>query len=260
MARIGLGFEPAGNAATLRMALQAPQRFRGVLPKEAKMSIIWDSGASISLTFDRSDFVGPMKPAGLLTRLQGIAKGLRIEGQGQHVLWPMLDTTGQLCLIKVPAFYVPKCTVRLLSTTSLLQTYSGENIVMAAHQMKLTGIASDPTQGAVIAVVSNPQNNLLATTSYRYDDVQTVPHALSTAINLANDANTNLSEPEKELLRWHARLGHLGFRRIQFLMRSGTLSQSESTRRLHVTAAKIAHPPKCSACQFGKQKQRPSPG
>jgi hypothetical protein len=258
MARIGLGFEPAGSAATLRMALQSPQRFQGVLPKEAKMSIIWDSGASISLTFDRSDFVGPMKPAGLLTRLQGIAKGLRIEGQG-HVLWPMLDTTGQLRLIKVPAFYVPKCNVRLLSTTSLLQTYSGENIVIAAHQMKLTGIASDPTRGAVIAVV-NPRNNLPTTTSYRYDDVQTVPHALSTAINLTNDANTNLSEPEKELLRWHARLGHLGFRRIQFLMRSGTLSRSESTRRLHVAAAKITHPPKCAACQFGKQKQRPSPG
>lgn len=53
-----------------------------------------------------------MKPVGKLMRQQGIAKGLRIEGQG-HVLWPMLDTNGQLRLIKVPAFYAPNCEVRL---------------------------------------------------------------------------------------------------------------------------------------------------
>jgi hypothetical protein len=69
--------------------------------KEARMPIIWDSGASISLSFNRADFVGVMKPVSKLTRHQGIANGLSVEGRG-HVLWPMLDTNGQLRLLKVP--------------------------------------------------------------------------------------------------------------------------------------------------------------
>jgi hypothetical protein len=258
MARVNLGYEPAGDAATLRMALNAPHCFRQALLKIKALLIIWDSGASISVSYDRADFVGELKPAGVMTRLQGIAKGLRIEGQG-HVLWPMLDTMGHYRLIKVPAFYVPKSNVRLLSTTSLLQTYAGETIEVDAGQMQLSGLPSDPNRGAVIATV-NPRNNLPMTTSYPYDVVREIPQALSAAINMTNEANTNLSAPEKELLRWHARLGHLDCRKIQFLMRTGVLSRSESTRRLHVAAAKLSHPPKCAACQFGKQSQRPSPG
>jgi hypothetical protein len=58
MVRISSGYEPAAHVATLRMAFQAPNRFHQALPKEATMSIIWDSGTSL-------------------------------EGQG-HVLWAML--------------------------------------------------------------------------------------------------------------------------------------------------------------------------
>jgi hypothetical protein len=197
--------------------------------KVATMPIIWDSGASISLSFNQADFVGVMKPVSKQTRHQGIAKGLSVEGRG-HVLWPMLDTNGQLRLLKVPALYVPNCPVRLLSTTSLLQTYNGESIELLATQMRLSGLASDPTRGAVIATV-NSRDNLPTTTSYSYDDVEAVPQALFVAIDLTNEANTNLSTPEMEWLHCYARLCHLLFRNIQFLIRSDIPSQTESTRR-----------------------------
>jgi hypothetical protein len=80
--------------------------------------------------------------------------------------------------------------------------------------MKLTGLASNPTRGADIAT-ADPLNKLPTTTSYRYDDVQAVPRALSATITLTNEANTNLSEPETGLLPWHARLGHLAFHKIR---------------------------------------------
>jgi hypothetical protein len=48
--------------------------------------------------------------------------------------------------------------------------------------------------------------------------------AMNTTITEVHEANHNLSEPEKELLRWHYRLGHISFRKIQFLFRSGILS------------------------------------
>jgi len=86
------------------------------------------------------------------------------------------------------------------------------------------------------------------------------PQALQSTIVTVNAANINLSEPEKELLRCHCRLGHVSFRRVQFLMRTGVLSNNESSRRLHTAACKLASPPKCAACQYGKKTRRPSPG
>ena len=58
----------------------------------------------------------------------------------------------------------------------------------------------------------------------------------------------------------HNRLGHIGMRKVQFLMRTGELATSEATRRLHAAACKLTSLPLCSACQFGKQRCRPEPG
>ena len=244
--------------AIYRAALMSPSRFRSTLPKQSTFSVIWDSGASMSITHDKRDFVGPLKPPGLQTQLKGIAKGLRIEGHG-HVLWAMHDAEGMLRLIKLPAYYVPKSKVRLLSTTSLLQTYHSEKLTGQADRLVLSGSKGDPTKGAVTAKV-NPLNNLPTSLAYRYDDLSTAEDALTTIISTVDDSNLNLTEAEKELLRWHYRLGHIGFRKIQHLMRSGVLCLSQSQRQLHKSACQIKNPPKCAACQFGKQKKKASPG
>jgi hypothetical protein len=62
-------------------------------------------------------------------------------------------------------------------------------------------------------------------------------HTQSPPWGTVSAVNNNLTEAEKELSCWHFRLGHLSFRRIQFLMRSGALSASESARRLHTACA-----------------------
>jgi len=64
--------------------------------------------------------------------------------------------------------------------------------------------------------------------------------------------NSNLSEPEKELMRWHYRLGHPSLRRVQFLLQSGVLSCSKNKRHLHSSACKLICLPKCASCQYGK--------
>jgi hypothetical protein len=98
------------NAAALRMALQAPAKFCNSMKKESTYLLIWDSGASISISFDKSNFVGTMESVGVGTKLKGIAKGLSIQGKG-HVLWSVLDERGMLCHLKLPAFYVPSARV-----------------------------------------------------------------------------------------------------------------------------------------------------
>jgi hypothetical protein len=135
------------------------------LNKESTFSIIWDSGASISISPNKDDLAGPMSLPGIGTCLKGIVKGLSIQGKG-HVIWTGLDTLGQLRALKVPAYHVPQARVRLLSTTSLLQSYHGETISMEAHQMTLSGLDDgSKRQNSVVAQV-NPTNNLPMTTAY----------------------------------------------------------------------------------------------
>jgi hypothetical protein len=247
------------SPAVLRMALQHPSAFRAALPKEETFSVIWDSGASACITFDKEDFVGPFKPPSTITYLKGISSGLRIHGQG-HVMWTITDSHGQLRILKVPAYYVPKSQVRLLSTAALLQKYPDETIQVRHNELTLSGSVEDPTRGAITAYI-NPSNNLPISTAYRYNGISAAPMALSTTITNVHESNLNLTEPEKELMRWHERLGHASFAKVQFLMRSGVLAFTRRQKQLHATACRLTTPlPKCAACQFGKQCNRPTPG
>jgi hypothetical protein len=76
---------------------------------------------------------------------------------------------------------------------------------------------------------------------------------LQTTLTTVNAENYNLSELQNELLHWHYHLGHLGFRKIQLLMRSGMLSHTQGTCSLHTAPSKIMTQPHCSACQLRKQ-------
>ncbi|KAI2509100.1 hypothetical protein MHU86_5348 [Fragilaria crotonensis] len=252
MARIG--------APTLleRVALLAPSRFRAAMSPESTFSVIWDSGASVTISPEKLDFVGPLSRPSTITQLNGIAKGLRIEGEGK-VHWSFHDSTGKLRTLELPAYYVPKIRVRLLSTTSLLQTYSDETIKVEAHRLTMSGVPDDPNRSPIVAHV-NPDNNLPTSQAYRQPAILPAAECLNATISAVNEANLNLSEPEKELLRWHYRLGHISFRKIQFLMRSGVLTKSNNKRKLHQAACSLTELPKCAACQYGKQHRRPAPG
>ncbi|KAI2495283.1 hypothetical protein MHU86_19254 [Fragilaria crotonensis] len=249
----------ACHSTPLRMALQAPARMREALgPKANTSPIIWDSGASISITPDISDFEGPVTSPGTITQLKGIAKGLQIKGQGE-VTWAVHDQLGNLRLLKVPAFHVPNIKVRLLSTSSLLQTYPDETITIEPNRLTLSGVPNDVNRGPVTANV-NPQNNLPTSEAYNATDPFKAADALVSIVNTVHERNLNLNEAEKELLCWHYRLGHVGFKKVQFILRSGVVSKTEESRRLQTAACRLTSFPKCAACQYGKQHRRPIPG
>ena len=77
----------------------------------------------------------------------------------------------------------------------------------------------------------------------------THPQAFA-AITTISDESNNLSEPEKELLRWHQRLGHIAFSKVRHLFRAGILSNTEAFFRLHHRAATITITPICATCCF----------
>jgi hypothetical protein len=63
--------------------------------------VIWDSGASISISPHVRDFVGELHPAPSWVHLKGLAKGLTIKGMG-YVAWAVMDTKGMLRMLKLP--------------------------------------------------------------------------------------------------------------------------------------------------------------
>ena len=240
----------------LQVALTAPARFHSTVGKENSFLIIWDSGASVAVTFQKSDFVNFQKCS---TTVQGVGNANNaVKGKGQ-VLWSIHDSKGMLRHLKLDAYYIPSCKVRLISTASLLDRYEDETIQITGNQLILSGNPNNPNRSSIHVPISR-SNNLPTSLGYRYNDLDNGTKELHNVISTTHNSNINISESEKELLRWHSRLGHVSFRRIQHILRSGALSHTESTRRLHTASCKIIHAPKCAACLFGKQTSRPSPG
>jgi hypothetical protein len=71
--------------------------------------------------------------------------------------------------------------------------------------------------------------------------------------NLVGETNSNISPWTKHWLRWHYKLGHLGFEHVRKLGVTGYLD----TKALSLTKSELAAAPKCAACCYGKQARKP---
>ena len=249
------------RALAQSISLLAPNRFRAALTatkESAQFPVIWDSGASICITPDKNDFV-TYNTSTDVRIVKGVGgNATSVVGQG-IVEWSIHDVNGALRKLKLPAYHIPNCKSRLISTSSLLNTYKGEHITIDGNSLKLSGITGDPTRSQVI-VFNNPVTHLPTTTAYTSSDTDIPRHELNNVVTTVSESNHNLSEAQKELLRWHQRLGHLDFNKIKHLLRTGVLSHTEGSRSLHTAASKVEHNPKCAACLFGKQTIRSAPG
>jgi len=117
--------------------------------------IIWDSGASLSISHDPADFVNGIQPLDRPVKLEGIAAGLEIKGQGT-VHWCVLDVKGRIRVLELPALYIPLGKQRLLSITSLTKVYQGENVMFNSTRGMLTGIRNNPSHQPVSVLIDPP--------------------------------------------------------------------------------------------------------
>jgi len=101
-----------GTEMVKRVLFTAPFKSASEMPKASRFSIIWDTGASISISPSLCDFIKVNKCSQRST-LKGISKGLKVEGEG-IVQWQVLDAKGKVRNLRVKALYVPTCNVRLL--------------------------------------------------------------------------------------------------------------------------------------------------
>ena len=246
--------------AELNTALTAPAKLVEELDPQGKFIVIWDSGASCTISNNKDDFTHLVDKTGDVDneQIDGLAKGLTIAGEG-WVQWGMIGVNGKVRVFDLPALYIPDSPVRLLSTTSLTKTCYGERVILDSQKAYLTGQRGNTKRIPVVAV-NDPRTDIPTSVAFLPKLLKPAIVSLNNIITTVHKANLNLTDPEKELLRWHYRLGHLDFRRIQFLMRAGTLAHTAAARSLHTAASKIKQCPKCAACQYGKQCRNPVKG
>ena len=193
-----MAFCVALDPTFIEAALCAPHKVKDAMPPDGSFKIIWDSGATHSITNDSKDFIGPIRSVGVCKTLTGLARGLMITGVGT-VGWTVLDINGKPRTLKVEAHLVPKSPVKLMSTAQLLQAYTGETISLDDQSATLSGIAGDPERPPVKAFV-NPCNNIPDCTAFKMEELEKAALALNTMVTTVDPRNINLSEPQKELL------------------------------------------------------------
>ena len=207
-------------------------------PDPSKKPIIFDTGASLAITQDITDFNGPLSvlPSGNL-RLGGMANGLKITGMGM-VTWTFTNPDGSEIQIKGQAYHVPGAKAQLLSPQRLFDnpdvigSYEGDK---QSFRLKINGAElivdyddrnSLPIGYAVIGVMPEPQFNLA----------------------VMDDANQNLTSGQKLLLHWHNCFGHLNLPAVQRILRAVPFlsAQFESASKCDMRSVK------CTICEFTK--------
>ena len=143
------------------------------------------------------------------------------------VRWSFEDTKGNIRTLELPCLYVPSIHQRLLSTSSLMKQYPKESISISDGKMVLSG--SENT--ASIQVETDFGNNLPTSTLIDLKLATIETNKMKSLVSVVAIENQNLSEPEKELLKWHQRLAHIDCNKVKFLFRTGVLAKGDASRR-----------------------------
>jgi hypothetical protein len=197
--------------------------------------------------------------------IKGIAQGLEIEGEGM-VEYTLTCDDGSTVTIRAKAYFVPDLGARRLISPQGIRSSDGNPCVFNNP----TNDVEDPDSVPELHIMpkrpnwrrSPPEKIVPA----RYHPLTKLPtaqasigpyhaghqEALAMSIDVTDTGNANLSDAQKTLLMLHYRLGHVGLRHIQWMIR---------TKKLSVRNAKNVEKcelPKCAACLYAKMRKRPT--
>jgi hypothetical protein len=193
-----------------------------------------DTGASVSLSMKKSNFVHLLPIQNL--EISGIASGLKVEGIG-ILKWSIRDDdNNEIHLFIKDALYVPSAPMGLLCPQQIAQKTKVKNDGFQA----ISDYGIFQFQGYQKTVHYEPRTRLPIFYTMENND-ETKLQALTTPLV------QTLTRTQKSLLKWHYRLGHLHFHKIQELARHGKLPQQLAKYDI----------PLCASCQLGKAHCRP---
>ena len=214
--------------------------------------IIFDSGASITLSPYKSDFSDGIKEVSQHEKLHGISSSSAIKGVGKISLL-VHDDNGNSRRIITDAFYVPDARVRLLSICRYRENYPNEGCSFVLDDNGCRFRFPHSQGGGVISFHYRSSNYIPQTTAYSQQFGKSHSNSQShKAFMILDNSNINLTQSQKELLKWHFRLGHFNMPLIQRLISKKILNVMDSEK---VTSKNALC--KCMACQLAKQTKSP---
>ena len=218
----------------------------GLLAKSDEFTAIVDTGASLTVSPHRDDFVTYTPHQGSVVK--GLAKGSQIAGIGV-VCW-LVEVEGKTVELKIRALHVPESQFRLVCPQQLKKE------VLNQWGVPSPGIEDDGVEfhfpeGTLTCTYNSSNLPEMKLTSPKHCKEQF--KALNASLMM--ETNQNLTASQKELLRWHWKLGHIDLRRVQRLLKTGALGSSPLIKAAaNVDLTKF--PMLCGSCQFGKAKRK----
>jgi hypothetical protein len=168
--------------------------------QENTYPILWDTGASGTLTFDKEDFIDEIEWFKEPQWAMGIASGLSLLCKGK-VRWNIDMYNGDMLTIEIDAFYCPKATRRLLCPQQLVQ-HLKENGCQDMVKVKVQETHLVFRRGKrTLYVDYDPQNNLPI--CYGLPSVHSSDELNAVEVNslVTSSRSQNLSNAQKELLQ-----------------------------------------------------------
>jgi hypothetical protein len=239
------------SSAATTPCLQALHAYQCHLDRQHALtnvvSLILDTGASISVSNCSADFVSPVRPV-QHTTLKGIAAGLTIKGIGT-VRYCVRDDQGVQRDITIPGvLFVPDCPSRLLCPRQLLTSTGDSSATMAvcAQSVRLSFSGTTitvPYHGRSFLPILYTVPTLACYMSVCKDHQHT-----SVSPALCKDSSPPLTAAQRVKLHWHRRLNHANFDQVTAWMRAGMLPVPKEVVN--------APNPVCAACNYGKAQRR----
>ena len=217
-----------------------------------RQPVVFDTGASLGITFDKSDFDGPITiPEGDL-RLGGMAQGLKIEGVGP-VTWTFRNSDDSELTIRSQCYFVPEAKMRLLSPQRLFNKDKGVVGKFEGDEDTLTLHFEGCTR---LVLKYDPRNHLpIGCATIGAIGSPTIS-AHQCHLALYDEGNQNITAGHKLLLNWHSRFGHLNFPAVQRILRQFPFQSAAFGAASKCDLTDL----KCEICQYAKAHRRTTHG
>ena len=217
------------------------------VPDDSKHLII-DTGASTSVTGDKSDFMpDTVKALKKPFPLDGIAGSLTATHVGTCHFEALTDDAS-IVVLETEALYAPGMNCTLFSPQAYFVEQHAKGI--SNFSMQVTWCNTVLNLGhKKIPIPYDPTVRLPILRCYK--NAMDVAESMAT-VCITDEANQNLTNNQKNMLQWHWKLGHVGFQQLQWIGRQGWLG-SHGQNFGKTTVA----PPKCDSCKFGNQECTP---
>jgi hypothetical protein len=212
--------------------------------------VIVDTGCSTTTTPYMEDFIpGTYQKLEKPLNIEGVAgKMISVTNMGM-VRWECITENGNKVKLHHMAHHAPELgKIRLLSPQILLKSIKGRGEFTINNKRGKFIINNEIINTPISELTSLPMLTC-------FNNLDETAKKLANKHSLLSPENGNLTVLQKELLKWHYKLGHVRMTVVQWIGRHGILGKfgfqwGKSTLK----------PPICEGCQLGKASRIPRKG